>query len=441
MSLSGLITEFIAKARKEDKKLFPFMANVKEFNEEKDSVYYSGPYWDDEEIQAMFQSILKGKWLSAGEDVNRFERRFSKKFNKEHSVMLNSGSSANLVLIAALKKYFGWQDGDEIIVSCVGFPTTINPIIQNNLVPVFVDINWHDLNWDMDEVEKKITSKTRAVFSSPVLGNAYDIDRIIKICTDNKLELIADNCDSLGSKWNGKYLTDYAVASSCSFYPAHHITTIEGGMVSSDIQEIVDLARSFAWWGRGCYCVGKQNLLANGVCGKRFDKWIEGYDHVVDHKYLFTNIGYNLKPTNMQGAIGTVQLSKFDKVHEVRRSNKEWMADIFERIDGLRTIAELPQAETSWFGVPLVCKDMQQKSELVKYLEEHKIQTRNYFAGNILMHPAYNELDDFRNYSNANKVLDQVFFVGCSPTITTEMITYVEKIVDKFITLQKKQGR
>jgi len=441
MSLSELITEFIAKARKEDKNLFPFMANVKEFNEEKDSVYYSGPYWDDQEIQAMFQSILKGKWLSAGEDVNRFERRFSKKFNQEHSVMLNSGSSANLVLIAALKKYFGWQDGDEIIVSCVGFPTTINPIIQNNLVPIFVDINWHDLNWDMDEVEKKITSKTRAVFSSPVLGNAYDIDRIIKICTDNKLELIADNCDSLGSKWNGKYLTDYAVASSCSFYPAHHITTIEGGMVSSDIQEIVDLARSFAWWGRGCYCVGKQNLLANGVCGKRFDKWIEGYDHVVDHKYLFTNIGYNLKPTNMQGAIGTVQLSKFDKVHEVRRSNKEWMADIFERIDGLRTIAELPQAETSWFGVPLVCKDMQQKTELVKYLEEHKIQTRNYFAGNILMHPAYNELDDFRNYPNANKVLDQVFFVGCSPTITTEMITYVEKIVDKFITLQKKQGR
>ena len=438
MSLSELITEFIAKARKEDKKLFPFMANTKEFDEEKDSVYYSGPYWDDEEIQAMFQSILKGKWLSAGEDVNRFERRFSKKFNKAHSVMLNSGSSANLVLIAALKKYFGWQDGDEIIVSCVGFPTTINPIIQNNLKPVFVDINWHDLNWDMDQVEQKITDKTRAVFSSPVLGNAYDIERIISICKDNNLELIADNCDSLGSKWKGKYLTDYAVAASCSFYPAHHITTIEGGMVSSDIQEIVDLARSFAWWGRGCYCVGKQNLLANGVCGKRFDKWIEGYDHVVDHKYLFTNIGYNLKPTNMQGAIGTVQLEKFDKVHEIRRSNKDWLASIFERINGVRSIKELPDAETSWFGVPLVCEDKKQKTALVKFLEDNKIQTRNYFAGNILMHPAYKDIDNFKLYPNANEVLDRVFFVGCSPTITAEMITYVEKIVDEFISLAKK---
>ncbi len=438
MSLSELITEFIAKARKEDKKLFPFMANTKEFDEEKDSVYYSGPYWDDEEIQAMFQSILKGKWLSAGEDVNRFERRFSKKFNKAHSVMLNSGSSANLVLIAALKKYFGWQDGDEIIVSCVGFPTTINPIIQNNLKPVFVDINWHDLNWDMDQVEQKITDKTRAVFSSPVLGNAYDIERIISICKDNNLELIADNCDSLRSKWKGKYLTDYAVAASCSFYPAHHITTIEGGMVSSDIQEIVDLARSFAWWGRGCYCVGKQNLLANGVCGKRFDKWIEGYDHVVDHKYLFTNIGYNLKPTNMQGAIGTVQLEKFDKVHEIRRSNKDWLASIFERINGVRSIKELPDAETSWFGVPLVCEDKKQKTALVKFLEDNKIQTRNYFAGNILMHPAYKDIDNFKLYPNANEVLDRVFFVGCSPTITAEMITYVEKIVDEFISLAKK---
>lgn len=438
MSLNELITEFIEKAREEDDKLFPFMANKKEFNEEKDSVYYSGPYWDDDEIQAMFQSILKGKWLSAGEDVNRFERRFSKKFNKAHSVMLNSGSSANLVLIAALKKYFNWQDGDEIIVSCVGFPTTINPIIQNNLKPVFVDIDWDDLNWDMDQVEAKITDKTRAVFSSPVLGNAYDIERIVKLCKDNKIELIADNCDSLGSKWKGKYLTDYAVAASCSFYPAHHITTIEGGMVSSDIQEIVDLARSFAWWGRGCYCVGKQNLLANGVCGKRFDKWIEGYDHVVDHKYLFTNIGYNLKPTNMQGAIGTVQLEKFDKVHELRRTNKDWLQKIFERIDGVRSIKELADAETSWFGVPLVCNDKAQKTALVKFLEENKIQTRNYFAGNILMHPAYNKIDDFKKYPNANQVLDQVFFVGCSPTITTEMINYIEKRVDDFITISKK---
>lgn len=435
MSLKKLISDFIADARDEDDKLFPFMANKSIFDDNKDSVYYSGPYWDDREIEAMFHSILKGKWLSAGEDVNRFEKKFSRKFNKAHSVMVNSGSSANLVMIAALKKYFGWQDGDEIIVSCVGFPTTINPIIQNNLKPVFVDIQWDDLNWNLDQVEDAVTEKTRAVFSSPVLGNVYDLERLISICKDKKIEIIADNCDSLGSKWNDNYLTDYAVAASCSFYPAHHITTIEGGMVSSDVEEIIDLARSYAWWGRGCYCVGKQNLLANGACGKRFSQWIDDYNENVDHKYLFTNIGYNLKPTNFQGAIGVVQLEKFDDVHQMRRNNKERIGDIFERISGLRTIDEQTQAETSWFGVPLICQDKEQKQSLVKHLEENRVQTRNYFAGNVLMHPAYRDIDDFKKYPNANMVLDRVFFVGCSPTISNEMINYIEIVVDKFISI------
>lgn len=429
-----MLKDFLRQARQEDQDLFPFMANVKEFDKEHDSVYYSGPYWDDREIEAMFYSMLKGKWLSAGENVNRFEEEFSKKFQKRYSVMVNSGSSANLVMIAALKKHFGWSDGDEIIVSCVGFPTTINPIIQNDLTPVFVDISWADLNWDLDMVAKAITPRTRAVFSSPVLGNAYDMDRLREICKSNNIEIIADNCDSLGSKWRGEYLTDVAVAASCSFYPAHHITTIEGGMVSSDIEEIVTLARSFAWWGRACHCVGKQNLLTNGACGKRFGKWIDGYDGDVDHKYLFTNIGYNLKPTDMQGAIGVVQLEKFDVIHEARRRNKERVAEIFERIDGVRSVDEKPEAQTSWFGVPLICKSKLQKQRLVKHLESNRIQTRNYFAGNILRHPAYREIDDFSKYPNANQVMDKVFFVGSSPTITHAMISYIELIVDAFIT-------
>jgi CDP-6-deoxy-D-xylo-4-hexulose-3-dehydrase len=206
-------------------------------------------------------------------------------------------------------------------------------------------------------------------------------------------------------------------------------------MVSSDNEEIIDLARSFAWWGRGCYCVGKQNLLANGACGKRFSKWIEGYNENVDHKYLFTNIGYNLKPTNFQGAIGVIQLEKFDVVHQMRRNNKERIGEIFERIEGLRTINEQPEAETSWFGVPLVCRDKEQKQSLVKHLEENRIQTRNYFAGNILLHPAYREIDDYREFPNANQVMDKVFFVGCSPTISNEMINYIEVVVDGYISL------
>ena len=186
--------------------------------------------------------------------------------------------------------------------------------------------------------------------------------------------MIADNCDSLGSKWNDTYLTERAVAASCSFYPAHHICTIEGGMVSSNIKEIVDLARSYAWWGRGCYCVGQQNLLSNGVCGKRFSNWLEN-DTVVDHKYVFGVRGYNLKPLDLQGSVGSVQLLKFDEIHSLRRSNKERIQKALESIDGVRVVNERPEAETSWFGVPTVCEDNTLKRSLVAYLEENKIQT------------------------------------------------------------------
>ena len=197
--------------------LYPYMANGRPFVPGKSSVYYSGPYWDNKEIESIFNCFLKGKWLASGEEVEKFERLFSKKFKFGHSLMVNSGSSANLVMIAALKKYFGWADGDEIIVSCVGFPTTIAPIVQNGLVPVFVDINWEDLNWNVEQIEQKVTPKTKALFTSPVLGNPFDYDIVLDICDRHKLELISDNCDSLGSKWNGHYLTDNSVAASCSF--------------------------------------------------------------------------------------------------------------------------------------------------------------------------------------------------------------------------------
>ncbi len=427
-----LIENFINSAKELDDNIFPFIANKKNFVAGKDSIYYSGPYWDDEEITEMIFSVMKGKWLSSGEKVNKFETQFSKKFGFQSSVMVNSGSSANLVMIAALKKYFDWQDGDEIIVCACGFPTTIAPIVQNNLKPIFVDIDWEDLNWDLNEVRKKITSRTVAVFSSPVLGNPYNIDELIEICNSNNLKIIADNCDSLGSKWNGKYLTDVAVAASCSFYPAHHICTIEGGMVSSNIPEIIDIARSFAWWGRDCYCVGQQNLLSCGTCGKRFDKWLEGYDVVVDHKYIFSNMGYNLKPLDLQGSIGCVQLTKFEEIHRLRRENKEQISKILQRIPGVRIVNELSEAETGWFGVPIVCESNELKSKLVKHLEKNKIQTRNYFAGNILMHPGYKHLDDFMLYPKANETLGKVFFLGCSPTITKEMIDYIDKVIGEF---------
>lgn len=433
MSEINFIEKFVAEYSAGNEKIFPYLANrKKKFNPDTDSVYYSGPYWNDLEVQAAIESLMSGFWLSSGEKVDKFERRFSKLFDFQESLMVNSGSSANLVMIASLKKFYGWQDGDEIIVSVVGFPTTVSAIIQNNLTPVFVDIKWDDLNWDLDKIKSLVTSKTRAVFSSPVLGNPGDFDQLINICDEKNILIVSDNCDSLGSKWKGKFLTDYSVAASCSFYPAHHITTMEGGMVSSNNPEIVTLARSFAWWGRGCYCVGRQNLLPDGTCKKRFDKWIPDCDDIVDHKYVFENVGYNLKPLDLQGAIGIVQLDKFDEISDLRKKNKERMDSIFSKVPGVRIIQENDSAETSWFGAPIVCESGSLKRALVSTLEKNRIQTRNYFAGNLLMQPAYRKYGNWKEYKNATEVLSKVFFVGVSPTITDEMLDYVEDVVGKF---------
>ena len=427
-SLSEQIEHFIFNLEKNGYNLFPYIPN--QDWKPGDQILYSGPYWDSQEVTAAIATLLSGKWLPAGENVNMFERRFSNFFDHKYSVMVNSGSSANLVMIAALKKYFDWKDGDEILVCACGFPTTINPIIQNGLKPVFVDIDMEDLNWNLDELESKITDRTVAAFSSPVLGNPYDFDKFLDIIDRHGLKYIADNCDSLGSKWRDEFLTKHAVASSCSFYPAHHICTIEGGMVSSNIEEVVQIARSYAWWGRGCYCVGAQNKLPNGVCGQRFDRWLEGYDKDVDHKYVFGVQGYNLKPADLQGSIGLIQLEKQTEIHCVRRMNKGALTQVFSQIPGCRVVEEKEHAETSWFGVPIIYE--YGKHHLVKYLEENGVQTRNYFAGNILMHPGYRGLDDPKNYPNASRVLDDVFFVGCSPVITVPMLDYIDDLIKKY---------
>lgn len=393
-------------------------------------VYYSGPYWDDEEIVAMMQSIIGGKWITSGEQVKRFEVLFSRKFNLGSSVMVNSGSSANLALIGAVKKYLNWNDGDEIIISAVGFPTTLAPVIQHDLTPVLIDIELETLNFDLELIEEKITDKTRAIFLSPVLGNPPDMDRLLEICEKHGLELILDNCDSLGSKWRGKFLNEYAIASSCSFYPAHHISTGEGGMVSSNVDEIVKIARSLAWWGRDCYCVGAANLLPCGSCGNRFDRWLPGYDGIVDHKYIFTTIGYNLKPLDLQGAVGIVQLEKFEEIHARRQHSKRTLQQILEEtVEAIRIPQALPEADTCWFGTPIICKDRETKQKLVNTFESNKVQTRNYFAGNILLQPAYRHIDDASKYPNSNIVLDRVFFIGAAPHYNEDVFDYIRGIL------------
>ena len=411
----------------------PYIYNSKEFVPGKTPIYYSGPYWDSKEIEAAIDTFLNGKWITAGESVYHFERTFAKQFNSKYAQMVNSGSSANLVLIAGLKKYLQWDDDTEIIVSPVGFATTISVLYQCRLKPVFVDIEWETLNFDLGLLEKKITNKTKAIFLSPVLGNPPDMDKLLAICSKYDLKLIGDNCDSLGSKWNGKYLTEYCIAYSNSFYPAHHISTGEGGMVCTDIEDLKKLFTSLTWWGRDCYCVGPANLLACGTCGNRFDKWLESYDNVIDHKYVFSNMGYNLKPLDLQGAIGLVQLSKFDEIEERRKVSKQTIAEIFTKnISGIRTVEQLPGADVSWFGTPFICDEPGLKHRLVQFLEDNKIQTRNYFAGNILLHSGYSFLADANEYPEANKVLDRVFFVGAAPHYTPAVFEYIDGVTKKF---------
>jgi len=412
----------------------PYIYNSKEFVPGKTPIYYSGPYWDNKETEAAIDTFLNGKWITTGEKVFLFEKYFSNKFNCKYSFMVNSGSSANLVLMTALKKRFNWEDDDEIIVSPVGFATTVSVIHQNRLKPVFIDIEWDTLNFDLNQIEDKITPRTKAIFVSPVLGNPPDMDKLISICEKHGLKLIGDNCDSLGSKWDGKYLNEYYVAFSNSFYPAHHISTGEGGMVCTDDEELKKLMVSIAWWGRDCYCVGSANLLACGTCGKRFDNWLESYDGVIDHKYVFSNMGYNLKPLDLQGAIGSVQLDKFDEIEENRKRSKETIEHIFtSNIPSIRTpkIAS-EKSEPCWFGTPFICEEEGLKPKLVQFLEDNKIQTRNYFAGNILMHPGYSFLDDYKNYPEANKVLDKVFFIGAAPHYTDVVFDYIEEVVKNF---------
>ena len=408
------------------KKSPPYNYVSKEFIPGMTQVLYSGPFWDHRETEMAMEALLEGKWVTAGEYVARFQGRFAQRFNVKHAHMVNSGSSANLIMIAALKKRYGWKDGDEVIVSPVGFPTTIAPLVQNNLKPVFVDIETDTLNFNLDLVEKAVTPSTKGIFVSPVLGNPPDMDRLIKMST-----LIGDNCDSLGSKWDGQYLNKYYKAWSCSFYPAHHITTGEGGMVCSNDTELMNIARSMSWWGRDCYCVGQANLLACGTCGKRFSDWLgEGVD--VDHKYVFTNLGYNLKPLDLQGAIGIAQLEKFTKIEELRRRNHHRLSSIFALSNNVRVAYTLQKADPCWFGVPLICSSPEVKQSLVSHFEKNLIQTRPYFAGNILRHPGYKHLGDASKFPNANRVMNTVFFIGCPPHYTEEIIDYISEVFKKW---------
>jgi CDP-6-deoxy-D-xylo-4-hexulose-3-dehydrase len=400
-------------------------------------IQYSGPTWNNEEVEAAIFAVLRGKWLSSGENVARFERAFSKHVGRKHSVMCNSGSSANLLMMAALKSRhtYGFE-GIEVITPVVCFPTTVAPILQCGFVPRFVDIESATLNLDLDQFEKAITSKTKAVIFAHVLGNPPDLDRVQEICRARNVLLLEDNCDALGSTWRGKPVGSFGVMSSHSFYPAHHITTGEGGMVSMDDDNLAKVVRGIAWWGRDCYCIGAANLSLSGTCGRRFDRWLEpGYSGIVDHKYVYQEVGYNLKPLDLQGAIGLVQLGKLEFVKQARKRIYDRYFSVCRNYSGLiRVATPSAQADVSWFGFPItVTTDKFDRAELVNYLEGRRIQTRNYFSGNILYHPPYAHLGNPLDYPHAGEVMRSTFFIGVHPAMTDKMIEYVQDALEAFL--------
>jgi CDP-6-deoxy-D-xylo-4-hexulose-3-dehydrase len=434
MNIDEEIYKLIEKVG-EEQQIMPYVyLNDDNFDKEKSTVLYGGPYWDKTEIVNVIKSLLIGKWLVGGNDTHLFESKFADKIHEKYALLVNSGSSANLVMITALKNYYKWNDGDEILTSAVGFPTTLSAIVQNNLKPVFLDIEMNSLNIDISEIEKKITNKTVALFLSPTLGNPPDIDKLIEICNNHNIKLVLDGCDSLGTKWNGKHLNEYFVATSESFYSAHTISTIQGGMVSSKNKDIIDIARKIAQWGKKCSCQSTQNLLPDGACNKRFSNWLSPmYDGIIDHRYVFEYTGYNLIPPEITGSMGLAQLEKLDKILEKRKYNYNIISNLFIKyIDGIRLPSKFDNANTAWFANGIICESKEIKKNIVKYLESNRIQTRHLFAGNLLLHNGYKHLGNYLDYPNANKVLDLVFFTGCPPHYGENILNYIEETLQKY---------
>jgi len=408
----------------------------------KDWVQYAGPFFDDKEYIAAVKSLLEG-WLVLGKDAISFETIFPKLVNKEYGILTNSGSSSNLLMMLAMtsKRLYNLPKGTKVITPIAGFPTTINPILQVGFEPLFVDIDLDTLNLNLDQVEEAAKKGAKIITFAHVLGNPPNMNRLMEIVKQYNLILLEDCCDALGSTYDGKPLGSFGELSSCSFYPAHHMTMGEGGFVACNtkMQEIV--TRSFREWGRGCYCVGKKaGLLKNGSCGNRFSNWLpELPDEIFDHKYVYDEIGYNLKPIELQASIGLEQMKKLPEIHRRRKENHLRLVNIFSKYEEYFHIPKATDlSDPSWFAFAVTIKNNSsfKRKDIVDYLESNKIQTRPYFAGNIMLQPAYTGLVDknevISKYPNARKVTTDTFFLGTSPVITSEQLDYIQENVESF---------
>ena len=445
-------------------KLNKILDLVKEYVQEKnnkskdwkpgeDWLTYSGPVFDEKEYQAAITTLLSG-WLIYGPEGRKFELQFSQELGKAFGILTNSGSSANLLMTAALtskdryiQKKWNIKSGSKIITPIVCFPTTINPIIQCGFEPVFVDVTLPDLNLDLDQVEKLLeedtNSEIRGICFAHVLGNPPNMDRLMALIKKYNLIFLEDACDALGSSYDGKKLGSFGDIATCSFFPAHHMTMGEGGFVATNSGKLRQIIASFRDWGRACYCNTSMpgNVTSGTACGNRFGDWLPGAPGAnYDHRYVFDEIGFNLKPLDLQASMGLEQLNKLPGFHEARKVNFGKLTKIFEPYE---KYFHLPKAtdksDPSWFGYLLTVREGAPftRMDIVNHLEKSKIQTRSYFSGNILYHPGYQHIaSKYENLQEefpvAHLVTFNSFFLGTYIGINDEKLEYIEKVLKDF---------
>ena len=413
----------------------------------KDFVNYAGPHFNADEIVSAAETLLN-EWLVMGNKSIQFEKQFPQYLGKANGVLTNSGSSANLLMMTALtsKRGYNFPKGTKVLMPIAGFPTTLNPTIQVGFTPVFCDIEIDTLNLDLDHAERLLAADPdiKVITFAHVLGNCPNMDKVMELVSKYNLVLLEDCCDGLGSSYDGKLLGSFGTFASCSFYPAHHMTMGEGGFVAMNDPQQEIIVRSLREWGRGCYCVGPEaNKLKCGSCGKRFQEWIpEMPGEVFDHKYVYDEIGYNLKPIEIQSAMGLEQIKKLPEIHALRQRNYDLLFAIYEKYEEFFHLPRAcDKADVSWFAFPLTIREGApfKRIDIVDYLEENLIQTRPYFAGNLLLQPAYSHLmnpaDARDNFPVATLTMRNTFFHGCSPVITPEQIAYIGQTVDSFMSL------